>query len=526
MEQLNKVLPDTQEELNGAAERVETSLLEKVRSKFGFFGTISLIFGGILALLFYKTWIGLNVLLFTAVIVALICIIMKRLSRKIKTWTKFYFAGAILLGISSCLTSNAMLLFLNIIGILILFDLILLYQFYENGKWDFIKHFSRMVSLVFYSIASIALPFVDGINFLRRVKILKNDKIKNVVMGFIIAIPFLFIITFLLSEADILFQKLTGKLFDTIFSTDIFTVTSLILLGFLFCYSVLCGALMQSANEKIKPVKRADAAIAVTFLSVLGLVYAIFCSIQIIYLFANGYFVLPQEFTFSEYARRGFFELLAVTVINIILMLLCNAFFKDSKPLRLLLTFITICTYILIASSAYRMLLYISAYHLTFQRLFVLLLLIIDAFVLAGVIRSQFNNKFPLFQYCVAVTTICYLIFSLAKPDYYIADYLINQKETLDIEDMRFLTEELSLDAAAKVLPVLNDEERWLEEEGQEEILLYTENEYQDNYNINSKSHYIDKYYNRIEEANKNTGFRAFNYSNYKAVGYANQYPK
>ena len=36
MEQLNKVLPDTQEEINGAAERVETPLLEKVRSKFGF----------------------------------------------------------------------------------------------------------------------------------------------------------------------------------------------------------------------------------------------------------------------------------------------------------------------------------------------------------------------------------------------------------------------------------------------------------------------------------------------------------
>jgi hypothetical protein len=231
-------------------------------------------------------------------------------------------------------------------------------------------------------------------------------------------------------------------------------------------------------------------------------------------LFANGLFVLPEEYTFAEYARRGFFELLTVAIINVLLMVLCRAFFKESKILRIVITFMTICTYIMIASAAYRMYLYISVYHLTFLRLFVLLSLMIIALILAGVIIAEYRQSFPLFKYCVAVTAVCYIVFSFTKPDYLIAKYLVENKVILDGEDIWYLTDELSLDAAPVVLEVLTERSRWLPE------ALSGENKYREKLYLTNKisqDYYYDKYIERIEEEKQDTDLRDFNYSKYLA---------
>ena len=47
-------------------------------------------------------------------------------------------------------------------------------------------------------------------------------------------------------------------------------------------------------------------------------VYTIFIVIQFKYLFSGG--VLPNGLNYSEYARRGFFELVVLSVLNIALI--------------------------------------------------------------------------------------------------------------------------------------------------------------------------------------------------------------
>ncbi|MHB8130131.1 MAG: DUF4153 domain-containing protein [Mobilitalea sp.] len=524
MEQLNIGLPDTQEVNTPVVvvpfeRKVESPLLRQIRSKFGLFSIISLLFGGFFALLFYKAYLGLNVLLFTVVIIALLSIIMNRLSLKMKMGTKVYYIGAVLFGISTTLTANEILQFLNIIGILILLDLSLLHQFYEDHRWDFMKHFSRMFGLVFQSIASIGFPFADSVASLKHTKLLKNDRARNIFIGIIISLPILWIILSLLSGADLLFGKMTRGIFDFLFSSDILTVGFMILFGFLVCYSVLCGAATKAGIDENKIRSKADTTIAVTVMSTLCLVYVLFCGIQLIYLFSNGLFVLPEGFTFAEYARRGFFELLAVTIINIVLMLLCSAFFKESKLLRIILTVMTVCTYIMIISATYRMLLYISVYHLTFLRLFVLLCLLIDIFVLAGVITAEYNKKFPLFRYCAVVISLSYLAFSFARPDYFIASYLSEQKEILDAEDIIFFTTELSADAAPVVLPILADNNRWSMGTQKEEANYDRETSevsYQNN---------INDYYDKINSSATERDIRDFSYASYIATQYAVENP-
>jgi hypothetical protein len=489
------------------SEENKSILRNKISQNFPVFGAISLLFGVFFALLFYNAGFGLNVLLFVCVMVALLVISMKFLTIPIKKVTFAYYTGAILLGLSSVLTASEILQFFNIIAIMLLLDLSLLNQFNETNTWDFTKNINKMLILPFECIAVIGKPFVDCIQYSKNIKFFKNAEVRNILIGVIISIPLLLFIGSLLSSADMIFGSMTKDIFNFLFSSDIILVVTMVLFGYIACYCILYGASIKEAFiENQKNRNKADALIGITVICSLCLVYGLFCSIQILYLFNHGLFVLPAEFTFSEYARKGFFELLAVTIINIVLLLVINEHFKESKIIRFLLTFMTICTYIMIASAFYRMLLYIDAYKLSFLRLFVLLFLLIDAFVLAGGIATVWNKRFPLFGFSVVVVTISYLVFSFSKPDYYIAYYNTKDVKEINANDVVYLTS-ISADAAPIVVPYLdkivnNSYEITFDEYHYSEVEL---------------KNMIENYYDNISYHYKNQGLRDFNLSYYNA---------
>jgi hypothetical protein len=153
--------------------------------------------------------------------------------------------------------------------------------------------------------------------------------------------------------------------------------------------------------------------------------------------------------------------------------------------------------------------------------MFVLLALLIIALVLAGVIISLYNQKFQLFHYCLAVTAICYIAFSFLKPDYFIAKYLIDQTQLLQREDIIYLTQELSLDAAPAVLPLLTDEKRWSVESTSDE------DQYDRDQGITRElqsSEVIIGYAAKVNKARPDYDIRDFNYSKFKAYQAKSKY--
>ena len=537
MEQLNNIL--TEEELNAALQektqivavpthsRMDSPLLNKLRQKFEITGTVSIIFGGLFTLGFYKAGIGMNVLFFTAVMVILLSFVMKQFTIPLKSGTYLYYGGAVLAGLSTALTANESLQFMNLILILCLLNLSLLHQLHNTEGWDFLKSLGKMFGMLFLGIASIGFPIVDGLNFLKKTRLFRSDKSRNILVGLLISVPVLWIIIVLLSQADMIFGDMTQGLVEHIFSTEIIAIGFMTLFGFFSCYCILCGSAAQMGYVD-KPRRKGAASTAITVLLLITIIYLFFCGLQILYLFSNGLFTLPEGYTFAEYARRGFFELLAVAVINVTLMLIVTSYFEENRFLRILLTVVTICTYILIGSATYRMLLYIGAYHLTFLRLFVLLALLILSFVLAGVIISIYHKRFPLFRYSVAVITVFYLLFSFAKPDYFIASYLEEQNETLSAEDADYLTYELSLDAAPVVLPLLSDINRWTEAAKQGTEAMIISNEYEIGFmgDLQALDHYITGYYDKIDSEIANRDIRDYNRSVATAIDMAVKYPK
>ncbi len=502
----------------------DSILLYQVRQNFGIFAGISLIFALAFTSLFYKASIGFNTLLFTVVIVILLWAVMEKLELPVKKVTAVYYLGALLLGLSTMLSANGSIQFLNIIGMLMLLDLSLIHQFNEAIEWNFLNHLKKMFGLFFYCLGSLAMPFADFNKFLGKTRLMKNNILRNILWGLLISVPILAIIVTLLSSADLLFADMTQKLQNMIVSSDAIVVCLMTLLGFLACYSIICGAAGSADfSRETTGIKQAEPTFAITVMSLLTAVYLFFCVIQVVYLFSGGLFILPGQYTFAEYARRGFFELVAVTVINLGFLLISNLFFRKSKILQIVLLVMSLCTYIMIASAAYRMSMYISAYHLTFLRLLVLLFLLMDSFVLAGLVISLFHQKFPLFGYCVAVVSVCYITFSFLRPDYLIASYYVAHKNEMTAEDLVFLTTELSYDAAPVVLPLLTDMKSG--EMITDTNVAFTEDM---GYGYVSGDQLKDRiiYYDtNLEQVAGSMGIRGFNLSYDIALRYQKKYP-
>ena len=178
----------------------------------------------------------------------------------------------------------------------------------------------------------------------------------------------LFAVVWLLSSADQIFSKLVGSIFrnlwsQVIFSPNVFLVVFLVALGFFGIYCFLSALTLNNMPQWKQKKPKKNPLTAVTFLSMVTAVYLIFCTIQMLFLFTGGK-LLPREYTYAEYAHQGFFQLLFVCLFNLALVVLCLAVFQQNKLLKVLLLVFSGCTYIMIASSAFRMALYLSLIHI------------------------------------------------------------------------------------------------------------------------------------------------------------------
>ena len=170
----------------------------------------------------------------------------------------------------------------------------------------------------------------------------------------------------------------------------------------------------------MKDRRKGEPVLAITIMSLLSLLYLLFSGIQIFGLFL-GKMRLPEGYTYAQYAREGFFQLLAVSILNLILVLMCPSFFRESRILKVIMTIMSLCTFIMIASSVMRMIIYIRYYYLTFLRIFVLWMLTVLFVMFIGVLINIYRESFPLFRYGVVMVTILYLALSFSHPDYIIA---------------------------------------------------------------------------------------------------------
>lgn len=182
---------------------------------------------------------------------------------------------------------------------------------------------------------------------------------------------------------------------------------------------------------------------AVTLLSV---VYILYIFSQFTYFSSAFGGILPEEYTYAEYARRGFFEMLPLTGLNLGIIALLNLFTlgKEDKKKALCLkgytTFILIFNLFIIATALAKMSMYMGIYGLTMRRVFVSWVLILGVviFILIGIkiYREQFKlNKYLFISFCILYLGLNYINVDYLIGDYNLKLYQVKQVNTRDSFD-------------------------------------------------------------------------------------------
>ena len=415
-----------QEEEKTNERKEETPMTRQMKFQFSFFGLASMVYALFYAFCLYKNASGITYPFFVAGTLCYFFLSMKKLGVPYKKGSLFYVISIILLGISNCCTTSVPLLKMNKLGIFLLSFILMLHTIYQDTNWNLPKYMAAILRTILNSITCLFSPFHDMASFFdakKQEKSGKKDYFFYIMLGIAISIPVLAVIIMLLCSADVVFENIIKNIFSFDISfTDIIRIILLIAVVFLASYALLSALCKKTVKEEVSDNKVLEPIIAIIVTGMLSVVYLTFSMVQILYLFI-GKMNLPDGYTYSSYARQGFFQLLAVCIINLILVLVCLSFFKDNMILKVILTVISGCTFIMILSSTLRMIMYIEEYDLTFLRIFVLWALAVIFLLMTGVTIYIHFQRFPLFFYSVVITTVFYIGLSFAHPDYWIACY-------------------------------------------------------------------------------------------------------
>ncbi|MBO4883042.1 MAG: DUF4173 domain-containing protein [Lachnospiraceae bacterium] len=380
----------------------------------------------------------------------------------------FYCIVLMLLSIHKCISSSVDLQFGSGMGILLIFTCLLLKLYSNQEAKEITAMLCKMGQFLIVPFKNIEKPFTDSKAF-KQAKAMAavgtgegavqestgKKTVKSVLLGLLIAIPLLWIILALLSSADLVFGNIVEEILDCIelpeLSEDWLGVPFKFFLSFLAFYTWIACLPAEVFRERTEH-KRFDAVVAITFNSLIALVYLLFSGIQFIYLV--GQMELPKGYTYAEYAHEGFYQLLAVTILNLILVSFCKKHFADNKVLKAILLIISVCTYVMIASSALRMYLYVGVYGLSHLRVYVLWLLVILTVWTTILIIGIFKEDLPYFRIITVFVSVWYLAFAFSMPDKWIAAYDLSlEKVPTD------LVYEVYPDAA----PILKEDGRYWE---------------------------------------------------------------
>lgn len=442
--------------------------------KQGRFILLSFLMGILFTYLFFQHAHGISFLIFAVAFIAFLAYSLKQADLLKKDWTWLFAVPILLLSARYFLSANVILNILNfpIIVVLSIGMSVLL----ANKKLDWGK-FNFVLEMIEKSLVPIAFFHKPYQYIYEELSIKKSSKLRGTVlkifMGILISLPLLLIILVLLASADAVFShmltfmpQLFGWIDGRTITNGIFRIILTILSAtylFAFMY-VLLKPNNETVAQKLGNLKRpeADSTILITVLSLVNIIYILFCVIQFSYLFAVNS-SLPGGISYSEYARKGFFELIFVTIINFSIILDTLYFTENKKDaaentIKTMLLLIGGATFVMLYSSFYRMGLYQQNYGYTYLRIFVNFCLSVEAITLVGTMLYIIKKNFSLMKMYIVTFVICFIVLNYINIDKIIVSSNIEMYNKTGKIDFIYLTG-ISEDGMPQIATLLNSKD-------------------------------------------------------------------
>lgn len=438
-----------------------------------------LIIAWLVDFLFYKKPFGIAFALWVAIAVVVLFII--SYLEKIKPhWLSYILAGAtIALSTASFLRMEPFTQTISALASLAL--LMLLTITFRNGHWPYFRLLDYVLQGLKWLLAIFSRSWPVVFQAQKKnnqeensdnVEIKSQNKrtLWPILRGLLLSIPIILVLASLLAGADPIFEKGLNDFFK-IFQIEniaeyIFRLVNILLMGYLFI-----GVLIQAIHPKNQDPRPqpnqpsfskflGSVEAKIVFISI-NLLFAAFLVIQFRYFFGGQANISETGFTYSEYARRGFGEIITVAVLSLLIYYVFHSITRlESSNQKRWFSGLSILVFVqvlvMLVSSYQRLVLYEQAYGFsrlrTYSHLFLpwLAALIILVIVLE-LMQRQGHLAFTIIAVAAGFVVTC-IAFNI---DGFIAKQNIQRASISDQEgyalDFSYISE-LSSDAVPVIL--------------------------------------------------------------------------
>jgi len=423
------------------------------------FWAIVILLGWAFDLLFWEKPIGINFTIYVTLCLATGILLLQadglRLARR---------SGLLLLPIAflsavTFIRLESLTVFLSVAMTLFLMGVFALT--YLGGRWlhygllDYIFGYFRLLG----GMIARPLGFAAEIRNQPSLSEKRNVQFWPILRGIVIALPVIAIFASLLSSADPIFAKRVNE-FIELFNLEnlpeyIFRMIYVLILAYVLAGTFLHAA--QNVDEKISE----DKPVISPFLGftesgiVLGsviILFVAFVTIQFQYFFGGQANIHIEGYTFSEYARKGFGELVTVAVFSLLLILGLGAITRrDSESQRRIFSSFGVSlvglVIVMLVSAFQRLILYEQAYGFSRLRTYTHVFMIWLAILLVSVVVLEFLRRERVVGLAMVLVSLGFIVsLSLLNVDALIVKQNI-QRELRSVTDKTFSQGRVDLDA-------------------------------------------------------------------------------
>lgn len=467
-------------------------------------GIGSLIFAIWIVTLFFGKTIGISMFLFITPFVYFLIHILEKNNKIKNPKSKILLIPVLLLSSTYFIYDNDFFYNLNLLIIPILISFMALSLIGEKFEINIdtigkiLASFLTPLSYISESITKLADTIEEKLKI--NVSSNKQNKTKKIIKAVLITIPMVLIIIILLSSADEVFANIFKSflkniinIFSSINISTAFVKLICIVLAFLYFIGLFYYICIkyEKVEEIVEDEKYDNFTIKMILIS-LNIVYLVFCYIQI-----KSLFMVNTTFNYAYYARQGFFQLMLVSIINLITILIAKKREnpnedKSNKCINYMSLLMIIFTFIIVISAAIRMYFYESAYGYTLLRLLVYCILFTESILFIPTILYILDKKINLPKCYFTIIIIIYVCMNFANFDNIIANRNVNRYTETGKIDMHYLQNNTGTDSINQILRIL-------------EVNIDVDNV------KNEANTYLQKVYNELNE--EKTDFRNFNIS-------------
>lgn len=443
---------------------------------------ISLFLGFCFDFFFYEKALGISFVLYTALLVLGLFALFTFLGKKIRTQIflflipLFFFSGMVFV------RANDLLTFLNVV--VSLFLLLLMTETMVGRRVE------RFFPIDYFSLPFLPFqflrPFLETIahffSFGRK-KISQDKEItRQVLKGVFLSAPILLLFLLLFSSADVVFHQYLNAVFSFHLAPDFFERFFLITFVSCFCIGGYSYVLEVNKNHDSSRHAQQNQTLGqienTIVLSSVNILFFLFLLVQFTYFFGGEKNISLEGFTYAEYARQGFFELIIVAVLSFFLLLSFEKYAIRKHNIhhssfQVLSTILILQVIVIMLSAFLRLSLYESVYGFTTLRLyshaFIIFLGVVFCLLLHKIHKDTEETRFVFSLFLTSIAFVASM--NVVNPDAFIARHNVERFLKTGDVDISYLNS-LSDDATPETIKIFD---ALSEEEKQTFALLFSE---------------------------------------------------